>query len=281
VIEIASSIRALAASTDAWLVDIWGVMHNGIVPFAPAVEACRAYREGGGHVVLVSNAPRPHGAVMAALDRIGVAREAYDAIISSGDTSRALIAALGNTPFYHLGPDRDLALYDGLDVVRVAGPGAAMAIVCTGLFDDHTETAETYAPLLSAWAARGLHMICANPDLTVERGGRIIPCAGAVAAAYVARGGHVDYAGKPHLPIYQAAFALLEARAGRQVPMDRILAIGDGIRTDIAGAARAGIRSVYIASGVHLTGALDTSALARLFPDTAGRPVAAMTGLAW
>ncbi len=279
-IEIVRSIAPLAASTDAWLVDIWGVLHNGETPFAGAVGACQAFRAHGGIVLLVSNAPRPHASVAAQLDKIGVAREAYDGIISSGDASRELIAALGAAPVLHLGPERDRPLFDGL-AVRLTAIDVAVALVCTGLRDDETETAETYRALLIDAALRGLPMICANPDLSVDRGGRIIPCAGAVAALYEALGGAVTYAGKPHLPIYVAAFAAIDRLAGRTVGRDRILAIGDGVRTDIAGAARANIRSVYIASGVHLDGALDASALERLFPQTDGRPVAAMDALAW
>jgi HAD superfamily hydrolase (TIGR01459 family) len=280
VIPIVGSIAPLAATTKAWFVDIWGVMHNGVAPFAEAVAACKRFRASGGIIVLVSNAPRPHGSVQAQLDRIGVAREAYDAIISSGDTSRGLIAALGGKPLYHLGPERDLALFEGLTATLVA-PDAAQAIVCTGLFDDEADTAETYAGLLEACAKRALPMICANPDLNVDRGGRIIPCAGAVAAKYEQLGGHVSYAGKPHLPIYEAAFALTNEHAGHALPRHAILAIGDGVRTDIAGAARAGIRSVYIASSVNLNAPLTREALATLFPDASARPVAAMTELAW
>ena len=279
-IAIASSIAPLAATSRAWFVDIWGVMHNGVAPFAGAVAACERFRAGGGIVILVSNAPRPSASVRAQLDTIGVARAAYDAIISSGDISRGLIAALGGKPIYHLGPERDLALYDGLSLTRT-NAGAAEVIVSTGLFDDNTETAQTYAELLAAAVARGVPMICANPDLSVERGGRIIACAGAVAAKYEQLGGHVDYAGKPYLPIYDAAFALTDKLAGAPVAKSEILAIGDGLRTDIAGAALAGIRSVYIASGVHLNEPLTPAALTRLFPELTGRPVAAMAGLEW
>ena len=284
-IEIAASIAPLATTTRAWFVDIWGVMHNGVAPFAGAVAACERFRAGGGSVILVSNAPRPNASVMAQLDRIGVARTAYDAIISSGDISRGLITALGGKPIYHVGPERDLALYEGLDVNRTDA-GAAAAIVCTGLFDDETETAETYAGVLASCAGRAVPMICANPDLSVERGGRIIPCAGAVAAKYEQCGGRVTYAGKPYLPIYTAAFAVADTLAGRPVAKHEILAIGDGLRTDIAGAALAGIRSVYIASGVHLSEPLTPHALAQLFPDSdgqnaSGRPLAAMAELAW
>jgi HAD superfamily hydrolase (TIGR01459 family) len=277
-----TSIASVGAARDAWLVDIWGVMHNGVKPFVPAVSACEKFRAAGGTVLLLSNAPRPASGVAAQLDRIGVARTAWDAIVSSGDAARAFVSAYAPGPVFHLGPERDLSIYDGLGVSR--GPAdAAKAIVCTGLFDDETETPGTYTALLKSCNARGLPMVCANPDLTVERGGRIIYCAGAVAGAYEALGGHVTYAGKPHLPVYDMAFAELALLRGHDVSREAVLAIGDGIRTDIAGAANANVQSVYIASGVHLGlgGVLDASELATLFPAGSPQPVAAMSGLAW
>lgn len=279
-IDIITSIAPIATKTRAWFVDIWGVMHNGVAPFASAVDACIAYRRQGGIVVLLSNAPRPNASVAAQLDRIGISREAYDAIVSSGDISRGLIASLGTAPIYHLGPDRDLALYEGLGVAP-GDAASARTIICTGLFDDETQTPRDYLQTLTGCAARSIAMICANPDLAVERGGRIIPCAGAVAALYEQLGGAVTYAGKPHLPIYDATFALVNRLAGQPIARDQVLAIGDGVLTDIAGAARVGIASVYIASAVNLGEApLDQPSLARLFPSPPP-PIAAMTALAW
>jgi HAD superfamily hydrolase (TIGR01459 family) len=281
-VPIVHAIAPLAATSDAWLVDIWGVMHNGVAPFATAVEACRRFRDCGKLVLLLSNAPRPADAVAAQLDRIGVPRDAYDGIVSSGDASRAAIRALGgNAPVFHLGPARDLPLYDGLDVNLVA-PEAARAIVCTGLFDDETETPGHYADLLAGLAARRLPMICANPDLTVQRGDRIVYCAGAIAAEYETVGGAVTYAGKPFPPIYDMAFAAMAALAGREIARQRTLAIGDGLRTDIEGARRAGLRAVFVASGVHVAnGHLDERTLAELFAPPGPQPVAAMPALAW
>jgi HAD superfamily hydrolase (TIGR01459 family) len=280
---ILTSISPLAGQYDAWLADVWGVIHNGVAPFAPACDACARFRLQGGTVVLLSNAPRPAASVAAQLDRIGVPRFAYDAIVSSGDAARPFMAALGPAPVYHLGPERDLGLYDGLALVRVADIGAASAIICTGLFDDEAETPDDYRETLAGAQARGLPMICANPDLKVERGGRMVYCAGAVAAAYESMGGSVQYAGKPHLPIYDVAFATIGKLRGSPVARERILAIGDGPATDIAGAAVAGVPSVYIASSVAMGEgeALDDGTLARLFPAAAGAPIAAMTGLAW
>ena len=281
-IPLIASIADLAATTDAWLVDIWGVMHNGVAPFAPAVEACRRFRAAGGSVLLLSNAPRPWASVATQLDRIGVAREAWDGIVSSGDAARGLIADLGEAPVLHIGPERDVALFEGLAARRVA-EADARSVVCTGLYDDETETPDSYAALLGRLHARRLGMICANPDLKVERGHRVIYCAGAVAAAFEALGGAVAYAGKPHLPIYDRAFATLAGLRGASVPRDRVLAIGDGVSTDIKGAHAAGVRSVYVSSAVNLGQGrgLDAGTLSELFDSRTERPVAAMTGLAW
>jgi HAD superfamily hydrolase (TIGR01459 family) len=279
-IPILGSIAALSAGRDVWLMDIWGVIHNGVAPFAPACEACTQFRLAGGTVLLLSNAPRPAESVAAQLDRIGVPRFAYDSILSSGDAARALVAPFAGKPVFHLGPERDLALFDGLGITLSAAD-AAEVICCTGLFDDEIETPDDYADMLAGLAARKLPMICANPDLTVARGDRIIYCAGALAADYEKLGGNVTYAGKPYLPIYDMAFARIEELKGKAVPRDRILAIGDGITTDIMGAAAAGLDSVYVASGVHAPGGLSTETLADLFPDPAIRPIAALPALAW
>lgn len=283
-IPIIDHIAPLAATVDLWLVDIWGVMHNGVRPFPEAVAACAAFRSAGGTALLLSNAPRPAASVRQQLDRIGVAHGAYDAIVTSGDAARAAIAAAAveGRSIGHLGPERDLGIYDGL-AVELAPPDRAGIVVCTGLFDDTTETPDDYAALLDGLAKRGVEMICANPDLTVERGGHIVYCAGAIALAYEARGGAVVYAGKPHLPVYGMAFRRAGELRGREVDKARTLAIGDGIRTDIAGAAAAGVRSVFVASGVHVSAdhSFDAAALDALFPPGAPRPVAAMMGLRW
>jgi HAD superfamily hydrolase (TIGR01459 family) len=279
-IPLISSIAPLADATAAWLVDIWGVIHNGVRPFMDACEACTRYREAGGIVVLVSNSPRPHDSVAAQLDGLGVPRSSWDTIVTSGDVARTLIAAYAGRPIFHIGPERDLATFAGLGVVRVT-PADAEAIVCTGLFDDERETPDDYAATLKQCLARGLPMICANPDVMVERGGRMIYCAGAIARAYEALGGEVAYAGKPYAPIYALTFETLEKLKTGSAARARLLAIGDGIGTDIAGAVEAGVRSVFVASGVHVQGGLDAKAIEALFPPGAPRPIAAMTKLTW
>jgi HAD superfamily hydrolase (TIGR01459 family) len=282
-IPIISSIAPLAAGRTAWLVDIWGVMHNGVTPFLPAADACARFRRSGGTVLLLSNAPRPAPSVVEQLDRIGVPREAYDTILTSGDASREMIqrAAEAGRAIGHIGPERDLGLFVGVaDPVPLA---KAQTVVCSGLYDDERETPETYIEILALLKKRGVDMICANPDLTVERGGRIIYCAGALAKAYEDMGGVVAFAGKPYLPVYDLALERLAALRGQSIDRAQVLAIGDGVGTDIAGAAAAGIDSVYIASGVHAGpgGRIDASTVGEIFADSEGRPIAAMNGLAW
>lgn len=281
-IAIVSSVQGVSPGAEAWLVDIWGVMHNGVMPYTDAVEACRAFRRNGGVVLLLSNSPRTSPGVSAQLDHIGVDRDAYDGIVTSGDATRHLISMLGSKGIFHLGPERDLGLYDGLGA-RLTGAEEAEAVVCSGLFDDTRETPDDYAGLLSDFARRGLAMVCANPDLRVERGGRLIYCAGALARAYEDLGGCVSYAGKPFAPIYEMAEERVREIKGRPVSRERMLAIGDGVKTDIAGAAAAAIASVYVASAVDIAhGAkLDAALLEELFPDADRRPAAAMIGLRW
>lgn len=282
-IPILTSVEPIARNYDAWLTDIWGVMHNGVTPFASACDACTRFRLGGGVVLLLSNAPRPASSVAAQLERIGVPRFAYDAIVSSGDAARTFIAALGDRAVFHLGPERDLGIYEGLAARPVEHEAEATAVVCTGLFDDDVEAPDDYAAMLTGFAARGLVMICANPDLFVERGGKLVYCAGAIAAAYEKLDGRVLYAGKPHLPVYDMAFGTIAKLKNRPIEKTRVLAIGDGLSTDIKGAANAGVQSIYIASSVSMAAgeSLDAVSLARLFADEATRPIAAMTALSW
>jgi len=280
---ILPSIAPLAATSDVWFVDIWGVIHNGVRPCASSVTACQAFRKQGGTVLLVTNAPRPRVSVRRQLDRIGVAATAYDEIVSSGDVSRELIEAWAGLRILHVGPERDLPLFAGLGAVPGATANDAEVAVCTGLYDDETETPADYAAMLATLKSRAVPMICANPDRTVERDGRIIYCAGAVAAAYEALGGTVSYAGKPFQPIYELALELAGTLRSAPVTRERVLAIGDGIATDIAGAVNFGVRAVFIASGVHVRlGESMADAAARLFgAKSAPQPIAVMSEFVW
>lgn len=279
-IPIVDAVSPLLGDTQAWICDIWGVVHNGVAAFPEAVDACNRFRAQGGVVLLLTNAPRPAGAVEDQLAKLNVPRTAFDAVLTSGDLTLSLILQHRTKPMLHLGPDRDKGLFAGQGV-RLTGIADAEVIVCSGLYDDETETAEDYRERLTSPAHRGVPMICANPDVTVARGDKIIECAGALAALYDTLGGPVIYAGKPHLPIYDMACQMIHAAKGNAVSKHNILAIGDGVNTDIKGAANAGLRSIFVASPVHVHEALTPASVSRLFANTATPPAAAMSRLAW
>ena len=279
-IPILSRLSERTAATEAWLCDIWGVMHNGRAAFADAIAACHQFRAAGGVVILISNAPRPHHVVATQLVALGIDNTCYDAILSSGDVTRDLLRARAGTPTHHIGPERDHGIFEGLGL-RLVGADKAELLLCSGLFDDTAETPDTYRTTFEGQAARGVPMICANPDVHVERNGQIIWCAGGLAALYETMGGRVTYAGKPHAAVYDTAFAMIDRIAKRPIPRPHILAIGDGVNTDIKGAASVGIPSIYVQSAIHLSGALTPAALAALFDPLALRPDAAMVSLVW
>ncbi len=281
-LRFAERLRDLVGGVEIVLSDIWGVVHNGLESFPEACAALHCYRAQGGTVILITNAPRPEAAVAETLARLGVPRAAWDAIVTSGDVTRDLIRPWGKRPLFHLGPARDAGVFDGLDVSFANAEGAD-AVVCTGLFDDETETPETYRPMLGRLSGRGTPMICANPDVFVERGDRLISCAGGIAQLYQALGGEVVYAGKPYAPIYERAFAIASRLRGTPAPKHRILAIGDGLNTDLQGAGAAGLRSVFIASALHVKPGrdFDEALLAELFATYPYPPIAAQPALRW
>ncbi len=248
---MAHRILTLGEITDGFdviLSDVWGVLHNGVSAFPDAAVALREARKAGKTVVLITNSPRPAPGVIAQLRVLGVPDEAYDRIITSGDVTRGLIAE-GPKKVFLLGPERDMPLLEGLDVECV-GEAETESVVCTGFFDDETETPEDYTEMLKGFIARKVPMICANPDLVVERGERIIPCAGAMAAYYEQLGGEVRIAGKPHAPIYEACLAAAREVRGA-FAKGRVLAIGDGMPTDVKGAIASGLNLLYISGGIH------------------------------
>ncbi|MEM8748975.1 MAG: TIGR01459 family HAD-type hydrolase [Pseudomonadota bacterium] len=231
------------------LCDVWGVLHNGVSVYTAANDALVQYRAQGGRVVLITNSPRPNGGVIEQLRQLGVDDEAWDDIVTSGDVTRELIKSVSG-PVFLLGPDRDLPLFDGLDT-SLSDAANASAVVCTGLFHDETETPDDYRDMLADFKARDLPFICANPDLVVERGDRLIYCAGSLAQAYEEIGGTVHVAGKPHKPIYDAAFAAINRVDGSQLKQSDLVAIGDGMPTDVAGALGNGFDLLYITAGIH------------------------------
>ena len=249
---MAKMIEALDSLADGYAAvfsDVWGVIHNGVNAFPEAVAALRAARARGQAVVLITNAPRPRNGVMEQLASLGVPEDCWDGIVTSGDVTRALIAA-GSRRVFHIGADRDLMIYDGLDV-ELSEEFEAQTVVCTGLYDDETETPEDYAEILARLRARNLPFICANPDIVVERGDRLIWCAGALARDYAQLGGRTQIAGKPHRPIYEAALAAAGEVLGREVGRAEVLAIGDGMLTDVKGAADNGFDVLYVSAGIH------------------------------
>src|SRR6201992_2186624 len=228
-LRFAEKLRDLVGGVDVLLSDIWGVVHNGLVSFPKACDALRTFRDRGGTVILITNAPRPADSVQRQLRKLGVADETYDAIVRSGDLTRRLVAAHPGGNVFTLGPERDNSIYRGLDVA-LAPLEQADYIVCTGLFDDETETAEDYRGMMLQARERKLPLICANPDIVVERGGRLIYCAGAIAELYRELGGEVTFYGKPHRPIYERAMVLAGERDERATPLGRVLALGDSVR---------------------------------------------------
>ena len=249
-LKFAERLRDLVGDVDVLLSDIWGVVHNGLVAFPEAGEALRNFRSQGGTVILITNAPRPADSVQRQLRKLDVADETYDAIISSGDLTRNYIASHPGQKMFWVGPERDSSIYRGLDAGLVPLEQADY-IVCTGLFDDETETAENYRAMLLKARERKLTLVCANPDIIVERGDRLIYCAGAIAELYLELGGEVIFYGKPRRPIYERAMTLAAERRGNAVPLSRVLAIGDSVRTDLAGAHGFGIDCLFVTRGIH------------------------------
>lgn len=245
-----SELSKIAGNYDAVLSDVWGVLHNGVAAHPTACEALVNYRAGGGRVVLITNAPRPANDVAELIEGLGVPRDAYDSIMSSGDVTRTMLEEYRGRSVHYVGPpvDND-GLFDGLDIAR--GPAeTADAILVTDL-DRDDETPDMYNARMDVWLERHLPLIAANPDRVVEHGDRIIYCGGALADLYEARGGRILMAGKPYRPIYDGALALAEKAAGRSLDKSRVLAIGDSVRTDAIGAANFGIDLMFITGSIH------------------------------
>ncbi|MBB5048335.1 HAD superfamily hydrolase (TIGR01459 family) [Rhodopseudomonas rhenobacensis] len=243
-------LSELVADVDVVLSDIWGVVHNGLESFPEACAALKTARAEGRTVILITNAPRPAASVQRQLRKLGVADDSYDAIVSSGDLTRNFVAERSGQSVFWLGPQRDNSIYRGLDPV-FAPLESADYIVCTGPFDDETESAEDYRVMMGQALQRKLTLVCANPDIVVERGDRLVYCAGAIAELYRELGGEVIFYGKPHRPIYERTLAIAQALRGAPVPLNRVLAIGDSVRTDLAGAQGFGIDCLFVTRGIH------------------------------
>lgn len=280
-----SGLSDLADRYDAVLSDVWGVVHNGVAAFPSAVDALSQYRKAGGKVVFITNAPRPSPPIVEMLDRLGVVRDAYDAIVSSGDATRVMIGKYRGKAIHHVGPETaDDSLYEGLDVHRT-GPDEAEVVVVTDL-DTDDDTPEMYRERAKQWLNRKLPMICANPDRVVEHGDKIIYCGGALGDLYAAMGGMVLMAGKPYQPIYEEAFRLAEEAAGRPLDKKRVLAIGDSVRTDATGAAQFGIDLLFVTGSIHAAeldafGKPDPQAIADLVAPSRAHVAGFLPRLTW
>lgn len=279
--RIIDGLSDIAADHDAAICDVWGVLHNGKHPFLAAADAVRRFRAERGPVVLLTNAPRLADGVEWLFDRVGLPKDFYDAIVTSGSAARADLERRtedGRTlPMFYLGPPRDNPLFEGLNLQH-ATPEEAGIVLCTGLFDDETETPDDYRAMLEKFRARGLPFLCANPDIVVQRGDKLIYCAGAIARLYESMGGEAVYYGKPYPAVYERALGELRARG----PAKRPLMIGDGIETDILGAQRMGLDALFIGGGIHGAEFKEhPEALANLLKKSGVSPRAAMSVLAW
>ena len=276
------NLRDVTGSRDVLLSDIWGVVHNGLEAFPEACAALREFRNQGGTVILITNAPRPADSVHRQLQKLHVPDETYDAIVSSGDLTRNFVAEHPGKSVFWLGPERDNSIHRGLDAV-FAPLERADYIICTGPFDDETESAEDYRAMMMQARERNLTLICANPDIVVERGDRLIYCAGAIAELYRELGGDVIFYGKPHRPIYERAMALAHKCRGKDTPLNQVLAIGDSVRTDLAGAHAFGLDLLFLTRGIHSEefagiDQLDPASVKELFGHP---PLALMRDLKW
>ena len=248
---ILKGLHEIAQAYDAAFCDVWGVLHDGRSARRPAVETLRKFRRERGPVILLSNAPRPVSDVEKQFAGLGIPHDCYDAILTSGVLAHDDLARrsrAGTVKLLHLGPERDRGVFAGLSVSCVSADEAEL-VLCTGLFDDDSESPEDYRDLLTDLCRRKLPLLCVNPDIVVQRGGKLVYCAGALARLYDQLGGTSVYYGKPHRPIYDAACNIAAGIAGRRDL--KVLVLGDGLETDISGANAAGLDAVFIADGIH------------------------------
>ena len=255
--RVIERLRDIADRYDALFCDVWGCVHNGVRPFGEAVNSLAEFSNEGGTVVLLTNAPRPWRHVEQQFAALGVRRDSWDLIVTSGDAAKtALFERRTGQRVFHIGPDRDSAFFEpesaaqrAAGVERVA-MGEADGIVCTGLFDDTAESPEDYRGMLSAAAAKNLPFLCVNPDIVVDRGELRVFCAGALAQLYAQLGGRVLILGKPRPEIYQLARNRLAEVRPEPVSDRRILCIGDGVTTDIKGAERERLPCLFVTGGL-------------------------------
>jgi HAD superfamily hydrolase (TIGR01459 family) len=290
-IPMAAGLSQIASGYDAILCDVWGVLIDGVSHFPAAADALKRFRAAGGTVLLITNASRPNDEVRRQLSGLGVPQDCFDDLVSAGELTLQEIVARENQACFHLGPPRDQGLFEEANRrlrggLRLVGPEEADYVVCTGLVDDDRETPQDYDERLATLKRRSLPMLCANPDIVVGVGGRLYWCAGALARRYQEMGGEAVMFGKPHAPIYRAALDRLAGLRGK-IEKSRVLAIGDGAETDLAGAGGAGLDCLFVTQGVHRDelyrsdGALDCAALERLTTAAKTKPAALAREVVW
>lgn len=243
-------LSEIADRYDVLLCDVWGVIHNGRESFPEACAALARFKADVGPVILISNAPRPHPPVVEQLDGLKVPREAWSRLVTSGDATRPLLAERAPGPVWAIGPEPHEVLYGGLGLAQ-AGPEDAAFISITGPYDDENDEPGDYRERFEACVTRGLDLVCANPDIVVQRGDRLIYCGGALAQLYESLGGRAIMAGKPYAPIYEMALAEAAGFLGRPADPARVLCIGDGLPTDVRGANARGLDVLFVANGIH------------------------------
>jgi HAD superfamily hydrolase (TIGR01459 family) len=268
-IEVLKTCTAFLSNYPALICDVWGVLHDGVTAYPESNAALTRYREQGGKVVLLSNSPQVSWQIEALLERKGIWRSTYDALVTSGDLTIQVVGELKVKRVCHIGPERHAPLYENQPYARVDFKEAE-AIVCTGFYNDNTEELESYMPMLQKAAAAGLPFVCGNPDVVVDVGGTLVLCAGAIAERYVEMGGKVIWAGKPKAMAYSAAQKEIDALNGAPLPKHKILALGDALETDMRGAQDYGIDRLFIAQGIHREevapeGRIDAVKLKKLF----------------
>jgi len=274
-------LSEIAGDYDAILCDAWGVIHNGKNLLPGAADAMVRFRERRGPIVILTNAPKPAAVIPPQLDALKLPRAAWDGIVTSGDSTRAEIERFLQMPAYRIGPPFDDPLFEGMAIEFVTLEEAGF-IVCTGLNDGFTEEPDQYRDRLRLAAERGLPMVCANPDIQVNWGGRLMWCAGALAEIYESFGGSVVYGGKPYPAIYRLAEAAVEKARGPGAGAPRLLGVGDGLHTDILGANKAGIDALLVVGdgGLHV-GASEKQGLIDKITRDGLRVTAIMEGLKW
>ena len=286
-VPIHSNFEELANRYEALLCDVWGVLHNGVEAYEGVVEALTQYRQDGGTVLLLSNASGPSVGIPPMLEEMGIPRDAYDDVLTSGDATRASVRTgqFGDT-FWHLGPERNAVTFEGLPQ-REVGEEVADFILCTALVDAEAETPDDYVTILARLKARDLDLVCANPDIIVDHGEQRRFCGGALAAAYSELGGRSHYFGKPHPPIYDLARTKLATLAGKAIADSAILAVGDGLLTDIKGANDQGIDALFVTGGIAVERCgpspenPTSEAVSEVCGEAGVRPTGAIARLRW